>query len=29
MYVNGRMIPIEAIPGIGGGRVKESKPWRG
>jgi hypothetical protein len=21
MYVNGKMIPVETIPGIGGGRV--------
>jgi hypothetical protein len=24
MYVNGRMIPVEAIPGIGGRMIKEN-----
>jgi hypothetical protein len=24
MYLNGKMIPIEMIPGIGGGGIKES-----
>jgi hypothetical protein len=23
MYVNGKMIPVETIPGIGGGEIKE------
>jgi hypothetical protein len=24
MYVNGKMIPVETIPGIGEGRMKEN-----
>jgi hypothetical protein len=24
MYVNGKMRPVETIPGIGGGRIKEN-----
>jgi hypothetical protein len=24
MYVNARMIPVETVPGIGGGEMKES-----
>jgi hypothetical protein len=24
MYVNGKMIPVETVPGIRGGRMKES-----
>jgi hypothetical protein len=24
MYVNVKMIPVETVPGIGGGRIKES-----
>jgi hypothetical protein len=24
MYVNGKMIPVETIPGMGGGRIKEN-----
>jgi hypothetical protein len=28
MYVNGRMIPVETIPGVGGGEY-EGELWRG
>jgi hypothetical protein len=24
MYENGKMIPVETIPGMGGGRIKEN-----
>jgi hypothetical protein len=24
MYVNAKMIPVEIIPGMGGGRIKEN-----
>jgi hypothetical protein len=24
MYVNGKMTPVEVIPGVGGGGIKES-----
>jgi hypothetical protein len=24
MYVNAKMVPVETVPGIGGGEVKES-----
>jgi hypothetical protein len=24
LYVNGKMRPVETIPGIGGGRIKEN-----
>jgi hypothetical protein len=27
MYVNGKMIPVETIPGIGGERIKEDDGW--
>jgi hypothetical protein len=28
MYVNGKIIPVETIPGIGGGRNKKQL-WKG
>jgi hypothetical protein len=24
MYINGQMIPVETVPGMGGGRIKEN-----
>jgi hypothetical protein len=29
MYVNGKMIPVETIPGIAGGAADKGEWWRG
>jgi hypothetical protein len=27
MHVNAKMIPVETVPGIRGGRIKDSSEW--
>jgi hypothetical protein len=29
MYENGKMTPVETIPGMGEGRIKENDGWMG